>query len=266
MLHPPRLVASDLDGTLLGQDGTPSDRTRAAVLAAANAGAVVVLATGRPAATVVGKFEPIEGVRYLVADNGAQVLDLSTGETLHQLSFGYHLARSTVQALRGGIDGLRFCKYTDAGGRHEPGFAELVPHGLDSIEIDDVLDLAGTITLRMSAFHLERRAPSYLEEVRRHLPAPLEPQLSGLDAVEIGVPGHDKATGLGVLCTRLGIDRADVVAFGDNVNDWTMLDWAGHSVAMGNADRATRARAREIAADHRHDGVARVLERLFVST
>lgn len=264
-MPPPRLIASDLDGTLLGEDGTPSERTRVAVKAAADAGAVVVLATGRPAAAVFGRFHPIEGARYLLADNGAQIIDLVSGEIVHQLSFAYHLGRATVQTLRAAVEGVRFCYYTDVDSGHEPGFERIVPHAPDTREVPDVLALAGTVALRLNAFHPERAASTFVEVVRRHLPPPLAPHVSGLDAVEIGIPGHDKATGLAALCERLGIDRTEAVTFGDNVNDWTMFEWAGHSVAMVNGDRATRARAREIAAHHADDGVARVLARLFAS-
>jgi hypothetical protein len=263
MAVPPRLVASDLDGTLLAGDGTPSARTRDAVASAAAAGAVVVLATGRPAAAVLGQFDPIEGARYLVADNGAQIVDLGRGEVVYQLSFAYHLCHTVVRALRAALDGVRFVAYTDAGGGHEPGFEALVLHPPDTREIDDVLTLPGTRALRLNAFHPRRRASSFAAEVRALLPAPLELHRSGLDTLEIGVAGHDKATALAHLAGVHGIDASEALVFGDNVNDWTMFGWAGRAVAMANADQATRLRAQEIAPHHEDDGVARTLERVF---
>ena len=85
----------------------------------------------------------------------------------------------------------------------------------------------------------------------------------GADCVEIGPAGIDKAAGLAWLCAHLGVDRADVVAFGDEHNDHAMLRWAGHGVAMANANEQTRALADEIAPSNVDDGVAVVIERLL---
>jgi hypothetical protein len=87
----------------------------------------------------------------------------------------------------------------------------------------------------------------------------------GADCVEIGPAGIDKATGLAWLCTHLGIDPADVVAFGDEYNDHEMLRFAGHGVVMANANEHTRALADEIAPSNSDDGVAVVIERLLAA-
>jgi hydroxymethylpyrimidine pyrophosphatase-like HAD family hydrolase len=80
--------------------------------------------------------------------------------------------------------------------------------------------------------------------------------------VEIGPHGVDKAVALGWLATHLGLDRADVWAFGDGINDVDMLRWAGRGIAMANADEAVLAVADEVTMSNDDDGVAVVLERL----
>jgi hydroxymethylpyrimidine pyrophosphatase-like HAD family hydrolase len=113
------------------------------------------------------------------------------------------------------------------------------------------------------AFHDGHTAHQLLEL----LPPILGPELAvthmGADCVEIGPAGIDKAAGLAWLCAHLGVDRADVVAFGDEHNDHAMLRWAGHGVAMANANEQTRALADEIAPANVDDGVAVVIERLL---
>ena len=85
---------------------------------------------------------------------------------------------------------------------------------------------------------------------------------SGVTFVECTPEGADKALGLERLCTNLGIDRSEVVAFGDNNNDVSMLAWAGRGIAMQNATADAKAAADEITASNIDFGVAQVLERL----
>ena len=81
--------------------------------------------------------------------------------------------------------------------------------------------------------------------------------------LEIGAAGVSKASGLAMLCARQGIDRADVLAFGDMPNDLAMLEWAGRSVAVANAHAEVIEIADEVTASNDEAGVAQVLERLL---
>lgn len=91
-----------------------------------------------------------------------------------------------------------------------------------------------------------------------------EPSISAGDGlVEVAARGVTKASALAGLAAELGIDREEVVAFGDMLNDLSMLEWAGHGVAMGNAHDLVKASAGEITASCEEDGVAVVLERVL---
>lgn len=83
--------------------------------------------------------------------------------------------------------------------------------------------------------------------------------------VEIAAEGVSKARGLARLCADLGVDAADVVAFGDALNDVEMLQWAGTAIAVGNASEAVKLAADRVTADNAEDGVAQVLEDLLRS-
>ena len=86
---------------------------------------------------------------------------------------------------------------------------------------------------------------------------------SASSLLEMSAPGVTKASTLALVCERLGVDRADVVAFGDMPNDLPMLAWAGTSYAMANAHESVIAAADHLAPDHDDDGVAQVLAGLF---
>jgi Cof subfamily protein (haloacid dehalogenase superfamily) len=273
----PGLIAIDLDGTLLGTDGVLTDRSVAAVRAVAAAGWYVVLATGRPPAVVTPFADRLGGaVSHVVATNGSLVTTFpdrpgAEPELLDALSFDLDAARAIVTALRGFDPRFGFALATDAGFGHETGFAVRMPAEVPDPPIDDVLALGGRIAFKLFSFHPERSA----HDLVTALPATLDDLLAGTpytgmsvshmgaDAVEIGPGDIDKRAALERLCGRLGVDRADVVAFGDEWNDLTMLRWAGRGIAMENAAPEVRAVADEIAPHHADDGVARVLERLL---
>ena len=86
---------------------------------------------------------------------------------------------------------------------------------------------------------------------------------TGSGLLELSAPGVDKASGLATVADHLGVDRDDVITFGDMPNDVPMLRWAGHGVAMANAHPEALAVADEVTAPNDEDGVALVLERWF---
>jgi Cof subfamily protein (haloacid dehalogenase superfamily) len=109
--------------------------------------------------------------------------------------------------------------------------------------------------------------PSYLQEHHAEIAAPFEGELSAMFTApfyfEFTPLGVDKAHSMELALERLGIDRSEVAAFGDAENDTSMIAFAGHGVAMGNAVEATKAAAEFVTADNDHDGIADALARLM---
>ena len=261
-------MAVDLDGTLLAPDGRITARTVAALTAARAAGWWVVAATGRPPHMATDLLATTAGsVTHGVMGNGTMVCSFPGPETLLERTFPAHRARDVVARLRLRDDRLGFALATESGFAHEAGFAERLPalHGLGAPDAD-VLALEGDVAIKLMVFHHDLGAHSLLETLPALLGDELEASHLGADAIEIGPVGIDKASGLAWLCERLGVDASEVVAFGDEYNDHTMLAWAGHGVAMGNADAVTQGFANEVAPSNAHDGVAQVLERLLSET
>ncbi|MEN9504190.1 MAG: hypothetical protein RI958_116 [Actinomycetota bacterium] len=261
-----RLIATDLDGTLLGRDGALSTRSTDAVRAAADAGIVVVFASGRPPFMV----EPLlaglgDAVSYGVLANGSVVCTLPDQDVLRSVRFELSMVTEVVTQLRRIDQRYGFALATDAGFAHQPGFARRMPAVDMPPPVDDVLvAMSGAReATKLMAFHDDH--PSH--ELLGLLPGMLDLDVSvthmGADCVEIGPAGIDKGVGLAWLCDHLGVPAAHVMAFGDEFNDHEMLRWAGYSVAMSTAHEATKSLCDEVTLSGADDGVAVVIERLL---
>lgn len=258
--HVPRLVAIDVDGTLIGSDHEISDRTVAALAAARRAGIVVVIASGRPLA-VVGSLAV--HADWVVSGNGTQATHLESGEHRFEVTFGRAAAEAYVREARRRVDGVRFAAITDVSLGFEPGFERFSPPNARPGErVDDVLTIPGERYAKLIGYH-DAMGPVALAPLLAGIDPDLIAEYRGFGGVEIGPHGVDKAVALGWLATHLGIDRADVWAYGDGINDVDMLTWAGHGVAMGNADESLLAVADEVTMSNDDDGVAVVLERVL---
>ena len=261
-----RLLATDLDGTLLGVGGQVSERSVAALRRVHEAGWYVVLATGRPP-FMVDLLLPQLGdvVTHGVMANGSVVATLPDQRVMRAVRFDIGLATSVVERLRTLDDEYGFALATDAGFAHEAGFAERMPAPTPTPPTPDVLEAAAGATEAVKLLVFHRRTGAH--ELLGLLPTILGRDVSvthmGADCVEVGVAGIDKGTGLRFLCEQLGVDRTDVVAFGDEYNDHEMLTWAGRGVAMANAPEATRALADEVTVSNLDDGVAVAIERML---
>jgi hydroxymethylpyrimidine pyrophosphatase-like HAD family hydrolase len=263
---PFRLVATDIDGTLIGSDGRVSLRTRKALADTRAAGWFVVLATGRPSVFLGPILNQVgDSVTHYITGNGTE-LSGPTGGPVTRTSMPIEQARSIIASLRAGVAGIGFSIETDIDVRYEAGFAELMPVALPSDRsVEDVLQVEGSQVYRLNAFHAGLGAHGLLDAIDGLLTPPVVAGHGGFDGIDIYPTYIDKAVGLAKLCAQINVDASEVVAFGDNTNDRTMLAWAGHGVAMGNADEVTQAAANETTASHDDDGVAVVLERLLRS-
>ncbi|PRA78541.1 HAD family hydrolase [Microbacterium sp. MYb66] len=265
-----RLIATDLDGTLLDSSSAVTPRTRAALDAARHRGVHVVPVTAR---------QPI-GLRAIAADaafegwalcsNGAYAVHLDDGRMLFAEELPADTIRTLAEALRASIPGLLFASVREGGETFvaQHGYAEIAdlsdhkrdPATMGGVPLDQVL---AAPSLKFVIRHPEL-APAALFDTLRSLGLTgFEATLSGAPFVEVMAEGVTKATGLARLCAHLGIDRAEVVAFGDALNDVEMLRWAGHGVAMADAEPVVQDAADEVTGSNDGDGVAQVIERLL---
>lgn len=271
-----RLVAFDLDGTLLHSDKTVSARTRSALAALRERGIRVVPCTGRVYQGLLSRVLGMEGlVDHVVAANGAVVLDVGSRRFLRHDTIEAERAAALVERLHGpGIVGYA-CLDDEEGTRLSWCHSEedyLRVRGTRSwseriVERggDPAFGVAGRIrelgvgALKVGVHYARPWAHPDLEALARELG--LECASSDLNNVEFSPTGATKATGLSLLCDSLGIPLAHVCAFGDAGNDAAMLRSVGLGVAMGNASDEAIVAARTRTLTNDEDGVAAFIER-----
>lgn len=260
-----RLVATDLDGTLLGPDGNVSARCVAAVTSARARGIDVIPVTARaPGST--SRIARRAGLGPLaVCANGALVYDLATSAVLHHSPLASEVAASLVTSVRGAIPGVLFaCETLDLLVPEEGVFDVEAARawGLEVEPVGDVLTHLGDAVTKLICHHPQRPVSDLVTEVAAVCGAAGHVTSAGAGWAEIGAPGVTKAHALGLVCDRLGLSVSEVVCVGDELNDLPMLAWAGRAVAVANARPEVLAVADRVVATNAEDGVAALLEEL----
>ena len=258
----PRLILTDLDGTLLNADREVSDRTAAVFERATAAGARVVIATGRPVRFVRHLRDRIHASIALCA-NGALVVDLASGDVLQSHLLDGERVLALAAELR--ADGADFA--IAAEGLSEIGMLAETHYPFSHLTDEQRVSLA-TLASQPMIKLLVRPAEGHHDEVLRvlseHYADVLLATSSGVAGlIEVSLAGISKGSVIDGLAQEWGIGPEHAIAFGDQPNDLDMLRWAGWGVAMENADPAVKAEADEVAPHHDEDGVAQVLERWF---
>ena len=270
--NPPRLVATDVDGTLLDDRDAVSPRTVAVISRLVAAGTGFVLVTGRPPRWIppVARKLPAGLVRVCVCANGAvtydavddvligaHTLDPEAVRTLAAVSGelfpGCGIGVERVgNAVSGGVDEfLTGPGYVHAWGAHDGG--EASHEEILARPVTKLLIRAPELTSEQMVDALAPKADGLADLTFSHP--------SGL--VEASAPGITKATGLAEVAEHLGVGAEETIAFGDMPNDREMLRWAGIGVAMGNAHPDLVGLADEVTGPNSRDGIAEVLERWF---
>lgn len=259
-----RLVATDLDGTLLRSDGSVSARTRRVLAAVEDAGIPVVFVTARPLRWMDELWELVGAHGLAVLSNGAVLYDVAGRRVLEVTGLALEPGLAVVEAVRAAVPSTQFAIETEHGIRLESAYDEPhhVPPGTPVGPLAEVWD-APVLKL------LARNDPSagvdpdtFRDLVVAAVGDGGEATWSVSGLVEISAPGVTKAATLARVCASLDVVAADVLAFGDMPNDIAMLTWAGTSYAVANAHPSVVAAADHVADHHDADGVARVLARL----
>ncbi|MEU9329474.1 HAD family hydrolase [Streptomyces canus] len=261
---PYRLIATDLDGTLLRSDESVSRRTRDALAAATAAGAVHIVVTGRGARWTRHVLDDLGYDGLAVCAQGAQVYHagehrLLTSVTLDRQLAGVALAKIEAEigplylaASRDGLDGDVMVG---------PGYA--VTGALPSTPFTDASDLWAAPLNKIYIQHPELSDDELAQAAVRAAGGFVTVALAGQGIVELLPLGLSKATGLSLAARRLGLKAADTIAFGDMPNDLPMFAWASYGVAMADAHEELKAVADEVTSSNEEDGIAVVLERLL---
>jgi Cof subfamily protein (haloacid dehalogenase superfamily) len=258
-----RLVASDLDGTLLRSDLSVSDRTRTALGRAVAAGIRVVVVSARPPRWLGVELDKLGVPGTGICCNGAVVYDFERGVAVAHHPLAADLAVRLVERLRERAPGVAFaCEDERFEFAREAGYVRLWEIGPEP-PVRDALEFAAAPLTKLVAQHPELSQAELLAIAHEVCGDEAVATISGERLVELSAAGVTKAFALANLCAELGIGAGEVVAFGDMPNDVPMLEWAGRGVAVANAHPDALAAADEVTASNDEDGVALVLERLL---
>lgn len=263
-----RLIASDVDGTMLPRGGVISERLRTAIRRCREVGIPFIIASGRWIGAMgdVIRQSGVEGMPMIIA-NGAAIIGADGAPMrewlLHDADTRrvYDILRRFDVQINGYKRGELFCVNTGALKRRSAMITGYIGGAGYRLVTDDVE------TFEREALHdaykLEALSedPAVVAAVQAALAdVGLSVTHSSGRNVEIMAAGVNKGSALRWLAGALGVPLAHCMAFGDNMNDLDMLNAAGWSVAMGNGDDAVIEAARIVAPADADDGVARVIE------
>lgn len=262
-----RLVAVDMDGTLLHDDKSISDYTLNVLRRIVEKGVILVPASGRPLEGMrAAVLNNVDGIKYAICSNGAMLMDVPEEKSICEAGISTEKA---VEALKY-IEQFPTAVYahTDKGtfrevGWEKTGLSAKYPYiKFSEGNVEDLgtfLETSGVKVMKMGAFALK----DGLAEELLAKGSPIDGIVflrTGDGIIELNSTNASKGNAMCTLCKILGISMENVLAIGDNENDISMLQAAGISAAMGNAEDDVKQAAKFVAGNNEEDGAAHFLE------
>ena len=274
MTHDIRLIALDLDGTLLNEKGLLTSRSARALTCAHERGMFIAAATGRAFCALPADVVALPAISYIITSNGTGIYQMPEEKRIYTNAMNRENLEHLLPLLdtfscpiEAYIDGIayasadyvenpqnfhlppRSCAYVQATRRPCPDMERLIRSSSAPIE-------------GISAVLTAPEARAALREAAGKIPD-LYVTSSAPHFIEFAAGSASKESALRVLTQLLGITSAQVMAFGDAENDAEMLSFAGIGVAMGNAAEILKQMADMVTASNAEDGVAQTIEKLL---
>ncbi len=266
MIRPAKLLAVDIDGTMLRSDGTLSVRVLDAMRRAVEAGIHLVPATGRPMAIATDVVDASGLDDFWIFANGAITRHVGRDELVRAFWMDREVVVELLERIRRRMPNARFAIEFATTMAYEAGFEKVVPN---QPPVPPTADLAATLeqvddpVQKLLVFDDTSDLGRLWDEVHVATDGLSVPSYSGLAFIELAPERVTKATALELLAGDLGLSAGDVGAVGDNHNDVTMLEWAGTGYAMGNAAPSIRESADVVLPGNDDDGVAVLIEQML---
>ena len=276
-IHMIKAILLDIDGTLANDEKKVTPKTAEALRRVQDRGVTLVLASGRADQGLHYFADELDMKGHggvFVAFNGAKSLNYQTGEVYFEQAMTVEQGRRVLEHMKNFdvascIDHGEYMWTNNAYFTIERDGApwniiEYESHN-NGFLICERRDMAAEVDWGINKI-LNAGEPAYLQEVWQEMSAPFEGELSAMFTApyyyEFTPLGVDKSRALQETFAALGIDRSEIVAFGDAQNDRTMLEWSGIGVAMGNAVDEVKAVATMVTRSNNDDGIAYALEEL----
>ncbi|MDU2063568.1 MAG: Cof-type HAD-IIB family hydrolase [Sporomusaceae bacterium] len=258
-----RLVAIDLDGTLLQENLTVSPRTIAALQSAVAKDVVVTIATGRMFASAVIFAKQIGLDVPLITYNGALIQSALSGEVLYHQPIPSPIAKEILTLFQDKgwyIQAYADDKlYVDQLNAIAKTYASRVK--VEAVAIGKDLYRLAKAPTKLLGMVGEQQVASVIDELHRLYPGEIYATSSQPGYVEIMHAAVNKGAALDFLAKRFSISQEEVMALGDSLNDTDMISFAGWGVAMGNGASAVKAIAQAVTDTNDNDGVAKAIEK-----
>ena len=266
-----KLIALDMDGTLLNEEKRVTERTKKAIQAARDKGVTVVIATGRPIDGVTRYLEELDMFTdkdYVLSYNGGLVLNTKSREVIckigllgEDVNYLYNLSKElgvNIHAFseKNGLVTPKNSKYTEVE-------AEINNIKINEIDFNTIESDESFIKIMMID------EPEILQNAVDNLPKEVYEKYTVVRStpyfLEFLNKEVNKGTGVELLAKHLGVKREEIITMGDAGNDLHMIEYAGMGIAMGNAFEEVKAAANYITDTNEEDGVAKAIEKFVLS-
>ena len=266
-----RLIALDLDGTLLDSAKHVSVRNRAALRQAMDRGIRIVIASGRPKSALPQEELEIEGISYAITSNGSSIFHLPDMKRI----YANDIDSASIRKLLPLIEGADFPCEAAIGGRcytprayfEDPTLFGIPVHMREYVQatrtpIDDMYAFIRDHSCEIEGIFMLIADQALKERTRRQVAQAGDLYITASTPyyLEIADGSVSKAAALDFLTDRLGTSREETAAFGDSLNDLELIEYAGAGIAMGNASDQLKASAQFVTLSNDQDGVAEFIE------
>jgi Cof subfamily protein (haloacid dehalogenase superfamily) len=262
----PKLIATDLDGTIVSHDGLISQRTIDAFTLAKDLGVHVFYVTGRPPRWM-GEIREAFGFGEAICCNGAMLYDLINDVVLEEWLISVADQFEIVRRMRTAMPEMSFAVESNDHYHREIAYIPRWDVGLDNIGVIRIEDAISKPALKVlgRCSNLEFTSDEMVEVAHNALSdlVTVTHSAASDSLIEISALNISKGTTLALMAGRLGLSADDCVAFGDNPNDFSMLEWATRSYAITGGHSQTPMFAKSMAEPCIQDGVAKIIEQLL---
>ncbi len=266
-----KLLVLDIDGTLTNTKKDITPKTLEAILNIERMGHAVALASGRPTGGMrryVDELELAKYGNYAISYNGACVTNMQTNEMVYKNALPDYVAPWMLDYAR--EHGLGMCIYdgntvvcgTDVDRYIE---RETVLNGFNRVSVENFDAYRGMDMFKALLTAPPVRAAEHEKRLARRFIGRLSIYRSEPYFIEVMPRGVDKGAAIAGLIERLGMEREDVIACGDGLNDLAMIRYAGLGVAMGNAQSEIKAAADVVTGTNDEDGIVSVIEQYILN-
>ncbi|MCD7827938.1 MAG: Cof-type HAD-IIB family hydrolase [Clostridiales bacterium] len=270
-----KIIASDLDGTLMAPDHESiTERTLNALVKAHEMGVKLAISTGRTLSHIKSVSDKLPFIDYIIYSNGAAAYDCKAEKTV----FSRPIDRAKAAVLMELISPMDLFMNVYAEGKiYAPGqaadYSDIAGLPKDFLEhFMQLVNFCGDLKGELSGRDAEIITAYYMSDGDRRKILDKIRELGGLtyvssimDNIEIMSDKAGKGAALSALCSIEGCTRENAMAFGDASNDCSMLEFAKYSFAMANGDEACKRSAAFVTASNGEDGVAQAVERLVLN-